>query len=213
MKKLMVIGGALYVFAIAIAVAATVLATYSVTMREMVEEGTPVVVTNSNGIIFELAVGYEVPHCTAVAAQAVLAHIGYEVNAARIAEATCRTGMDCASPGRYMHNAVDIMLDHTGDDQFRRELSYATTVEELVGEMIASQASAAMVSVEVPDYYHAVAVVVEQDGTWRAIDAAMTLEMIYGGQNHANIDAWDGSIRVGQNWFFTPVEDQLLAAS
>ena len=160
-------------------------------------------VTNSGGIEFRMAEGYEVPHCTAIAAKVAMAHQGYSLNAAKIAAATCLPGTDCRKLGRYMHNAADVALEQSGDDNLQRHLSRATTIEDLVSEMISHGATAAIVSVDVPQYYHAVAVVIEGDGSWRVIDAAMTTTMIYGGTDYAKINAWSGELRKGQNWFFT----------
>ena len=183
---------------------ANVLATYESEQQDVVTNSEyPSVVTNNGGIQFQMAAGYEVLHCTAIAAQAAMEHQGYRVSAAEIAAATCIPGSDCDKLGRYMHNTADIALEQAGNDNMQRNLSHATTIEDLVSEMVASQATAAIVSVDVPRYYHAVAVVIEADGSWRVIDAAMTTTLLYGGQNYAKINAWEGQLRRGQNWYFT----------
>ena len=200
-KKLTaIIGGLLYTAAILVEVICHV--EY---LASLIEEP-PAVVTNDSGIEFHMATGYEVQHCTAIAAQAAMAHQGYEVSAAKIAAATCLPGSNCDLLGRYMHNAADIALEQAGDDRLQRNLSHATNIEELVSEMIANHAFTAIVSVQVPKYYHAVAVVVEKDGSWRVIDAAMTTTLVYGGAHYAKINAWSGEIRRGQNWYFTSTQ-------
>ena len=172
-------------------------------LESLIEVEPPAVVTNDGGIEFHMAKNYEAPHCTAIAAKAAMAHQGYSVNAAAIAAATCLPNTDCDKLGRYMHNAADIALEQAGNDNMQRNLSHATTIEDLVSEMVASQATAAIVSVDVPRYYHAVAVVIEADGSWRVIDAAMTTTLVFGGQDYAKINAWEGQLRRGQNWYFT----------
>ena len=199
-KLITIIGGLLYAAAILVGVIGHVTVALDSALREM--EETPAVVTNTGGIKFEMAIGYEAPHCTAIAAKVAMSYYGHDVDARQIADATCRPDMDCGEPGRYMHNTAEIALEQA-DDTLHRQLSHAATIEDLVSEMIANQAPAAIVSVDVPEYYHAVAVVVEKDGSWRVIDAAMTTTLIHGGADHSKIDAWGGQLRRGQSWYFT----------
>lgn len=199
-KMVGAIVGLLYAAAILVGIISHITVAIDSALREM---EAPAVVTNSNGIKFEMAVAYEAPHCTAIAAKVAMSYYGHDVDAAEIAAATCIPGTDCDHLGRYMHNAADVALDQTDDDRLQRHWSPATTIEALVAEMVADKATAAIVSVDVPQYYHAVAVVIEGDGSWRVIDAAMTTTLVYGGTDYAKIDAWSGELRRGQNWYFT----------
>ena len=203
-KLICTIVGMTYVAAILIGIIGQVTVALDSALREMEEMvETPAVVTNGTGIQFQMAQNYEAPHCTAIAAKVAMAYYGYDVDARQIADATCIPGTDCEALGRYMHNVADAALEQSDDDQLHRNLSQATNIEELVAEMTADHATAAIVSVDVPQYYHAVAVVIEKDGSWHVVDAAMTTTLVYGGTDYAKIDAWSGELRRGQNWYFT----------
>ena len=95
--------------------------------------------------------------------------------------------------GRFLHHAAEATID--GHENLRRKPARHRNVHDLVAYMRAEGYSAAMVSMDYPGWHHAVAVLVNQDGSWSVVDAAMATKTVKGRMNTVPANSWNGDIR------------------
>ena len=185
----------------AIAIVAITAAGISATLTAIEVGGNMQVATNPYGIPVELTTKtVPGPICSAIAGAVVRDHFGTSdagvVGIARMYHDT-RANSDFWD-GRLMHHAAEATID-VADANLRRKPSRHRNVHDLVAYMRTNDYQAAIVSMDHPEWRHAVAVLVNEDGSWAVVDVAMALATLQGRMNTTPANSWDGSIRQPDN--------------
>lgn len=175
---------------------ATIMVAVIATLASIEVGGTMHIATNANGVPVAMSTkAVPGPLCSAIAGAVIRERYGLSdagfVGITRMYHDTRANGKLWA--GRFLHHAAEATIAE--DENLRRKPSRHRNVHDLVAYMRDNRYQAAIVSMDHPEWRHAVAVLVYDDGSWAVVDVAMALATVRGRMNTTLANSWDGSIR------------------